>query len=375
MFTKEKIRRVLLLLSITSIFSCSIQQEDKKINVMSDHNIETLTICFEIAEKGFWNFPFDDYQPMKEMAREKFKQYQNHQAIIMIDSLVSRGFWLDAMIEVMLKSSQLPNAELIYDLDQSTINRLSNDSKEALDLVDKFILSMNNFYLEANMSEYFEEQKVYFASVNREVKNSIPDEHFIKTMEKYYGKENDSYTLIPSPSLYHTMGFGKRIKGDIGFKVFNVFGPLIVTKDSTEFGFGFNDPDEIDELTVHEFGHSFINPILELKENISIIDKYEYLFEPIKEDMKDQGYGNWRTCVIEHAVRLGEIRISYYLGDSLRANRIRDNYINDRKFIYLTHLEKEISTYENNRDTYESIDDYLPILLNSLSKIDSYSRH
>lgn len=366
-------KKIFLLLIIAITFSCSDKQTKKNIIVKSDRNIITLSICFEIANKGFWNFPFDDYQPMKKLARDKFEQFQDHEAIHLIDSLVDKGFWLDAMVEVMLKSTPLPNAELQYNLEESTLKRLSENKNEAQLLVNKFITSLNNFYIDTKMAEFFNENESYLESVNLEVSKNLPDENFVRAMEDYYRKENESYTLIPIPTLYHTMGFGKRINADIGYKVFNVFGPLIVTKDSLDFGFGFDNAKEIDELTVHEFGHSFINPILDLSENTEIIDAYENLFDPIKNEMKSQGYGSWRSCVAEHFVRLGEIRISYKLGDSVRAERLRDEYVNNRKFIYIPHLEQEILNYEENRNLYKSIDAFLPKLLNSFSKIDSVS--
>lgn len=57
--------------------------------------------------------------------------------------------------------------------------------------------------------------------------------------------------------------------------------------------------------------------------------------------------------------------------DSIRANRIRDDYIHNRKFIYLTQLEKSIYKFENNRNDYETIDNYIPELLKAFSKIKS----
>ncbi|PTM03019.1 MAG: hypothetical protein DA407_14520 [Bacteroidetes bacterium] len=362
-------KKLFLISVIAIVFSCSNKRTKKNIIVKSDHNVMTLSICFEIANKGFWNFPFDDYQPMKKLARDNFKQFQDHEAIHFIDSLVDKGFWLDAMVEVMLKSSPLPNAELQYNLEESTSIRLSDDKNEAQLLVNKFIASLNNFYVDTKMADFFNENKSYLDSVNLEVSNNLPGENFIQAMEDYYGKENDSYTLIPIPTLYHTMGFGKRVKVDLGYKVTNVFGPLTVTKDSLEFGFGFNNSKEINELTVHEFGHSFINPTAELPNNVEIIDRYQDLFEPIKNDMKKQGYVNWRTCVAEHIVRLGEIRISYVLGDSVRANRIRNDYVENRNFKYLPILEKRIDEYEKNRKKYKSIDDFLPRLLNSFKEV------
>jgi len=364
-------QQIFILISTAFLFSCSYKQKDKEIRVETNYNIETLMICFEIANNGFWNVPFQDYQPMKYLARTRFEQYREHNAIHIIDSLVNKGFWLDAMVEVILKSSPLPNAELKYELEKSTLTRLSDSNKVATKLINEFINSLNDFYIEADLSTYFIENKSYFDSVNNEVRENLPNKHFITTMENYYGKQNDSYTLIPTPTLWHTAGLGLRIKGNIGFKVYNIFGPLIVTKDSIDFGYGYNNSDKINELTVHEFGHSFINPVTELSKNKTIIDKYEYLFEPIKDKMTKQAYNNWWTCVTEHIVRLGEIRISYTLGDSLRADKIRNDYINNRNFIYLPYLEKNIIYYENNRNKYSSIDEYIPILLKSFSEVDT----
>ncbi|WP_299362908.1 DUF4932 domain-containing protein [Winogradskyella sp.] len=344
------------------LFIACKNEHRKEINVITNYNIETLAICFEIAENGFWNFPFDDYQPMKELARNEFEKYKKHQAILLIDSLVSQGFWLDKMTEVMLKTSSVPNAKLIHKLDESTTKKI----KDNQDIIERFINAMNAFYLDAKLEAFFEKHRSYFANVNSEVKKNLPPKHFISTMEDYYGKQNESYTLIPSPTIYHTMGFGMRIKANVGFKVFNVFGPVIMTKDSTQFGYGFGNSKEIDELTVHEFGHSFINPITELESNKKLIDKSEHLFSPIKSIMERQGYRSWSTCVAEHIVRLGEIRIALAMNDTIRANRLRSEYIDNRGFIYLKNLETSIIKYENNRDTYNSIDTYLPQLLNSL---------
>jgi len=356
----------LQILVILSIVSCSRPKTEKKVVVGTNYNVEALIIGFEIAENGFWNFPFDDFQPMKTKARRKFEKYRGHKTIKLIDTLVSKGFWLDAMVEVMLKCSPLPNASLVDDMDQSTLLRLSDDLEESQMIVEKFIHAMNQFYIDVGLDAYFIGNAPYYDTINEEVRKNIPSASFIATMEEYYGKQNEAYTLVPSPALYHTMGFGKNIKGDTGFKVYNVFGPLIVTKDSLEFGNGFDDLNKINELTVHEFGHSFINPVLDREVYKEHIDSYAHLFERIRKPMKEQGYGSWRSCLAEHVVRLGEIRISYAMGDSVRAERLREEYVHERKFIYIPLMEKGIKAFEDNRDIYKTIDDYIPKLLTCL---------
>jgi len=204
-----------------------------------------------------------------------------------------------------------------------------------------------------------------------EVKRNLPDEKLIPVMEYYYGKQNVSYTIIPSPVLPQFMGFGLRFKTKNGLKTFNIIAPRVQTTDVTEYGYGFDNAASINEISVHEFGHSFVNPLTELAENNALIEKYDHLFEPVRKDMKNQGYPGWWTCVTEHIVRLGEIRIAYLLDDPVRADRLRKNYVENRKFIYLPALEEKIIEYEQNRDRYKSFGDFFPELLQKFAMFDS----
>jgi len=87
--------------------------------------------------------------------------------------------------------------------------------------------------------------------------------------------------------------------------------------------------------------------------------------------MDEQAYDNWNTCVIEHIVRLGEIRIAYVLNDSTSANKIRKEYIDTNKFIYIPNLEKKILEYENNRTKYKTFSDFFPTLIEAFAEIDT----
>ena len=338
----------------------------REIQVEINFNVETVAICFEIADMGNWNLSFESHQPMKAKARERFGPFRDHEAIRLVDRMVKRGFWLDAMLEVALKTTPLPDARLVRDLDESNLLRLSEDLSEARQLVLEFIEALSDFYIHADLAGFFDENRAYYASVIREVRSNLPGRDFVKTMEDFYGKQNDAYTLVPSPTIWHTMGFGPRLRGEHGFEVFNIFGPVVVTKDPEVFGFGYNHREAIEELSVHEFGHSFVNPLSETPEMREKIAGFSYLYMPVKSRMERQGYTDWQTCATEHLVRLGEIRIAYAMGDSARAERIREDYL-QRGFIYLPYLEEGILEYEENRDVYPMFADFLPALLGSFT--------
>ena len=58
-------RLIVFLIGSVILISCTSKKKEKQIKVETNFNIETMMICFEIADKGFWNVPFQDYQPMK----------------------------------------------------------------------------------------------------------------------------------------------------------------------------------------------------------------------------------------------------------------------------------------------------------------------
>ena len=112
-----------------------------------------------------------------------------------------------------------------------------------------------------------------------------------------------------------TWGFGPRLPTSDGLRIFNIISPFILTKDAVAYIFGFDDPDVINEVSVHEFGHSFVNPLVDAPDNSEYASLFSYLFRAIEDGMREQGYTDWITCVKEHIVRVGEIRISYMLND------------------------------------------------------------
>lgn len=72
---------------------------------------------------------------------------------------------------------------------------------------------------------------------------------------------------------------------------------------------------------------------------------------------------SWENCVVEHLVRLGEIRIAVSMNDTAEANRLRKLHIDGFRFILLPLLEKKMETYEANRTMYPDFTSFLPQLL------------
>lgn len=70
--------------------------------------------------------------------------------------------------------------------------------------------------------------------------------------------------------------------------------------------------------------------------------------------------------MVEHLVRLGEIRIAKLMGDKEEESRLRNMHIVENRFVLLPMLERKIEDYECNRKLYLSFEQFLPEIFKTL---------
>lgn len=157
--------------------------------------------------------------------------------------------------------------------------------------------------------------------------------------------------------------------GNVSVMVFSSsvqLGPMPKLNDYKQFG--FDNAAVTKFLTVHKISHSIVNPQLEaFKNEIAATSK---LFTPELSRRLEFSYiGNWETCIIEHLVRLGEIRVAKAMGDREEESRLRKMHTQEFRFVLLPILEKNILEYENDRLTYPDFKSFLPRLFNMLETL------
>ena len=129
--------------------------------------------------------------------------------------------------------------------------------------------------------------------------------------------------------------------------------------------YGFDNPEVTQFLTVHEVSHAFVNPLLEKYKEQIMADSALFV-KGLKDTLATKGIRNWYVCVIEHLVRLGEIRIAVAVGNPKEADRLRAIHIGEYNCVLLPLLEGKIIEYENNRKDFPTYERYLPELVKFL---------
>jgi hypothetical protein len=284
---------------------------------------------------------------------QQYKDFENNEHLkTAIQMALKYDLWLDYMIALLIQLHDFPNATLPKEIPAGDYLRfsLTRDPADARKNVTQFIEALNRFYTEVKFDIYLNQYNKQYENALQQVKSRLPSKEFIPAMEKFYGNQFDTYTLVPSLTIPASMGFGATYTRQGKTRIFNVFGAFDEQQfqDDSKLDMGFGNEKQIRELSTHEFGHSFVNPVLAQMDE-ELLTRTEKLFEPIKDDMTSQGYPEWKNCLNEHFVRAGEIIIARNMGHSKESIDLQKHYIKNRKFIYLPEILTELSRYNTHK--------------------------
>lgn len=233
--------------------------------------------------------------------------------------------------------------------------------------------SLSSFYKQADVGGFLRRNTFFYKGALKEAKQYIDADKF-SYMEKWYGKQFSGYEIYLMPGMPIPPGddnyraFGPMLispAGEVAAMVFSSSVQLPLLKDLKAYRkFGFDNAEVTRFLTTHEMGHSFVNPVINVMRTDLVKDTA--LFTPaLAKELEKSYVGNWETCLVEHLVRLGEIRIAKLMGDEKEESRLRNMHL-ENGFVLLPMLERMMEHYEANRKRYQSFEQFLPEVFKTL---------
>ncbi len=329
-----------------------------KIEIRYNKNVELLGLAYflgyegagienKTVEIGGKTIPKKEWHNYGYSIYEKYKSFATSENLGQSFALADH-LWLDYIISFLLQVGDVPNAKLTDSIEEKYYLNFSKEknSAEAKKNALLFLEGFNLFSEEIDFDLYLSNSEKYYKKMLEEVESELPNKAFIGVMESFYQNKFDHYVLIPSLTIPKGMGYGIIHIKENETTIYNVFGGFDFQEFDTNDALimGFANSKRLRELSVHEFGHSFVNPVLAQLPD-SLFTETEKLFEPLKSAMSDQGYLTWKTCLNEHFVRAGEIMIARNLGDFDDASDLEKDYIENRKFIYIPLILESLEVY------------------------------
>ena len=333
----------------------SVFSENSQFEIKIDPRIELLAVIQSLTswpEMGlFTTLNFTYYEDIKS----HFAPYKHHAAVKWFNENLMRGWIYNAPPMAMLFLSSPPEMRTITPFSDYLLKRGGGEEN-----LNRMVNLMNQFVKDSHFMRFWNEHQPFYKEFIERVKQLIPFDEYAQLMMDFYGEEKAGFVFIPVP-LFHSGGYGVQIESERGQIPYFFGGPL-----KLEVGFPVYDAAELRVLVFHEFGHSFVNPVV--YDHASQLNKYEDLYQYIKKEMSSQGYGSWLSVCHEHLVRTGESFLLELAGfpDASKNNFEADL---DSGFVLLPFLREKMEMYVNNRGKYPSFRSFFPEIIKVFEEI------
>ena len=312
------------------LISSSLFSQEKKMEIHFDPNLEFFGYLIDLGDP----LERDPEHPITKVIRSQ-PQNENNALLAQIFAL---GADIDYSTLIYLMYS-LPSFPLEdhYTVPDALAIKIGFHTEEERARLNSLILSTNNFYKQSNFNLIWNSLESHRSRVIEELRIRVPKPQLLEKMEAFYQTDYKDYEIVPSLTLW-SAGFGLRgIKENTATFVLGPLEPNYIFSSDLFY-----------PLSIHEFGHSFVNHIV--IGYAEVIDASKSLFEPIEKSMIKQGYSTWLSCVIEHFVRAGEVILAEQDSDIVTSGRLMQKYTEDLQFTYLSFIVKQLKDYRYNQN-------------------------
>ncbi len=341
-------------------------KKDKKIEYLINRNEITFRIAYNLVDRELRWPPRPN--AVRDTLDSYFSNYKNDKVVLTL-SKADIGYD-DVLSQYLLYQKEFPDYGNKYD-DSKIIEAMELDGYKGIDTLYSMIYEeLYDFYQNANIEEFISDMDFYYSGAIKEINTIASQYDVIQQMEDYCRMENYRYVVSPEP-LFLTgghRGIGPSVmteSGKICYQFISPSGEIDLSKvdyNEPSPAFGYADMSYIRTILVHEFGHSFVELDLGIDANSKFINSKNALFtSEVQQTLENTGIGDFHTYIIEHLVRLLEIRIADKFISEVEANTLRE--INT-DFIWLPQMEELIiKKYESKPKDYKNFAEFIPELL------------
>jgi hypothetical protein len=320
-----------------------------------DERVELMSIVFRLADCDEYTSRKNDHYVTR--INNHFNQFKNHPLIDYIRKIRSHGIGYDAVMQMAIHIRDAPRFDPLVEFDRNT-----PEQRWGKKVSMKFLKLLREFYKDARCGEFFSSEHEYYGTV---VEAFLPnyDKLDLNWYSEFYGTEpKEKFIIIIAPGNGGN-NYGPSLTKENGEKEFYA---IMGAWDFDSTGNCIFSTDEYFPILLHEFNHSFVNPLLsEYKDQLE--SSCSVLFNTVATEMKNQAYGDWEVMFNESVVRAAVIQ---YMIDHGFDSQIVENERNEqfyRGFIWINDLVLSLNKFSEKRIKYQAFRDYMPEIVLSFN--------
>lgn len=316
-----------------------------------DPRVELLSIVFRLAGNSEYNTPRSQSAYAREVEAH-FAPFANHAAIQAARRLRDRrGISYDAVMSMAVHLSEPPDLRERVAFDERGVLLDSRWSPaDARDFVGKLRL----FTKESRFVEFFGSHEPLYRAAAESLAGAVGARDLHGWFDAYFGTRSSAELRLVVGMLTGGGCYGCRIaRPDGTLEMYSIIGAWQFDRQ------GIPRWDSSVTLgVVHEYGHSYCNPLAD-RHMADLQAAGDRLFASRARLMRSQAYSNGTTVIYESLVRAVTVRYVHDTRGALAA-KVEAMRQADRGFTWVGELADVLARYEEDRDTYRTLEAFMP---------------
>jgi hypothetical protein len=324
------------------------QDAAQPVTASVDERVELLSIVFRLA--GNFEYNLDRLPGYSTDIDRWFAPYRNHPAVQMARSLGQRGIRYDAVMAMAISLSFPPDLTPLVPFQPGV-----PEPRWSVADSGQFLPLLRDFYRASRFADFFAAHHAMYR---------LAELRFAKTLAavdfgwyvRFYGSAPDQSWRVVLGMNNGSGSYGLRLAYPDGrTERYSIVG-CWSNDDSGEPTF----PPGQDYLStmVHEFSHSFVNPVVAA--NWSSFRDAGQLYAAVADPMRGLAYGDALTMVDESLVRAATIVYFQEEGEEGRRNLRRIREQQRLGFFWMDRLVDALDQYQRDRAQYPTFASWIP---------------
>lgn len=230
------------------------------------------------------------------------------------------------------------------------------DKRWKREKLPEFLKNLNEYYQKTKFHDFYKDHQKDYQQASKAFSDSVLVKLNQDWYPRFYGKSpNEDYKVV--------IGYGNG-GGN--------YGPRVMQENKRDEVYAIVSGGTFDGRTmtyssayaptlIHEFNHSFVNYVLE---NPIYERKLEQpatkILDAVRQPMKEQAYGDWKTLINESIVRAAVIvymKENHFSDKAIKAE-MKEQL--KRSFVWTPELVELLEYYQKNRKEYPSLESFYP---------------
>lgn len=330
------------------------------IRVLVDPRIELMSIVLRLA--GYPEYSMGRVQSYTVDLDAYFATFKDHPVVISARQLrKTRGISFNAPMSLAVHLTNPPQLAERVPFDPLPVGI---DSRWTVSEARRFLADLRSFVRETNAMEFLVRHSALYEAATERLVSMTREARILEWFEGFFRQREDREFVLVAGLLNGGGNYGALTRGlspargpSAAGKKMDEFFCILGTESTDEHDMP-SYPPRIAATIVHEFCHSFVNPLVDVHEDElkAVTDR---LYSLVQAQMRSQAYGVPKAMMYESLVRACTVR---YLSSHLSAEAARREAALDRLngFPWVGRLAETLLEYERDRARYPTLEAFVP---------------